>query len=320
MILFLYGSESYLLKQKLEQVIERAKARGTTDDGITKIDGGEAKLGQVRQALSAGSLFSAGRVVIIRDWLANHPASDNDRLVELLEGAAESTVIAVAEFSEPDRRLGAVKRLGKLASKSWQFAPLEPGPAVQWLTETAAERSIKFDRAIARKVVDLAGTDLWLLSNELDKLGAAARGQAVTEAMVDHLVASQEEGNIWELVDALGQGDGRRAAKHLRQLMADGEPPLRIFAMVVRQYRILLGVRSLLEAGASDAQMARQLGAHPFAIKKARTPAGKYSVDDLKSIFDQLADLDLAMKTGRRDPEEALELFVLERSESLNPA
>ncbi len=126
MILFLTGPETYSLRAKLAEIVAKAEKSGTTESGVVRIDGGEATLGEVRSAVQAGDLFSTGkRLVIVRDWLANHSAADNEKFAELLAGTPDETIVAVAEAAPPDKRQAATKKLTKAADKSWTFEPLE---------------------------------------------------------------------------------------------------------------------------------------------------------------------------------------------------
>lgn len=315
MILFLSGPESYLLRAKLVEIAAKAEKSGTDDSGIVRLDGGETKLGEVRAALTAGDLFSTGkRLVIVRDWLSSHPASDNEEFVKVLKETPKETIVAVAEAGQPDKRQSSTKQLIKLAEKAWTFEPLDPPAAARWLTTEAPKRGTKLPPAIARNIVAAVGPDLWTLSSELDKLATAAQGTpAVSEKMVEMLVTVETEGNVWTMVDALSNGDAGAAVRELTRLIDGGEPPLRVFGMVVRQYRILLGVKAL--EGTPPDVAAKRLGIHPFAAKQARRFTARFSEEDLKKIYDELAELDFQIKTGQRDPDAALELFMTEQAQ-----
>ena len=55
------------------------------------------------------------------------------------------------------------------------------------------------------------GSDLRRLHLELDKLRSYASGRAITPADVQLLVSDTSEALIWDLTDAIGQRDGRKA-------------------------------------------------------------------------------------------------------------
>lgn len=310
MILFIHGTEPYRIREQTRNVIDRARKSETDESNIARIDGSTAKLGEIRQALASESLFSTGKkLVIISDWLTEHNATDNEQFAELLKDVDPDSVVVVVEHINPDKRQKATKQIEKLAQRSWSFEPLDEPAARRWLVGEADRRGTKLSTALAGQMVRAVGTDLWTLSGELDKLAAAASGKSeITGPMVGQLVTGSEAGDIWKLVDGLSKGDAKSAIRNLSQLLDAGEPPLKVFGMIVRQYRILLGVKAM--EGSSDSAIAKQLGIHPFAAKQARRFTDRFNEEDLKQTFDELAELDFQIKTGRREPEAALELFV----------
>jgi DNA polymerase III subunit delta len=309
MILVIHGPESYLVHQKLRQAVDKAKAAGTV--GVAELDAEDAALKQAAEALRGGSLFDDKAVVVFRNWFTKKPADEANQLAEMLQEAPAETVAIIAEFGEVDKRRKAFIKLAKDADKTWHFPALDKAAAVDWLVSRAAATQTKLPPALARTIVSALGTDGWTLATELDKLTAAADGE-ITESLVGSLTSSNRVATIWELVDGVAAKDFRKAQTALRGLLKSGEPAQRIFAMVVRQYRILLGVQAA--EGQPDAVVAKQLGVHPYSVKQARRQASRFSPEELRSIYDELAELDVAGKSGKRDPEQALELFVAERT------
>jgi DNA polymerase-3 subunit delta len=82
--------------------------------------------------------------------------------------------------------------------------------------------------------------------------------------------------------------------------------------MVARQVRILLGVRELSAQRRRPDDIAAELGQRPFVVKKAMEQVRGFEAGVLERMHDRLLELDLATKTGRIQPEVALELFVAE--------
>ncbi|MDP3999911.1 MAG: DNA polymerase III subunit delta [bacterium] len=309
MILVIHGPETYLVHRKLRQAFDKARAAGTV--GVTELDAGDTDLKKAGDALRGGSLFDEKAVVVFRNWFMEKPADDSNKLAELLEAAPKETVVIVAESGEVDKRRKSFAKLAKQADKSWHFPTFDEPAAAAWLVKRAEEAGSKLSPALARNIVSALGTDGWMLATEIDKLVAASDGE-VTESLVANLTGSNRVSTIWELVDAVAAKDFRKAQTALRSLLQSGEPPQRIFAMVVRQYRILLGVQAA--EGQPDAAVAKQLGVHPYSVKQARRQISRFSPDELRRIYDELAELDVAGKSGKRDPEQALELFVAERT------
>ncbi|MEX2043289.1 MAG: DNA polymerase III subunit delta [Patescibacteria group bacterium] len=309
MLLVIHGPETYFVHRKLRQVVDKARAGGTV--GVTELAATDSDLKAAEAALRGGSLFDDKTVAVFRNWFTEKPADDGNKLAELLEKAPPDVVAVVAESGEVDKRRKAFAKLAKDADKSWHYPTMDEPAVASWLVKRADADDTKLAPGTARTIVSALGTDGWTLATELDKLVAAGDGE-VTEKLVGELTSSNRVSTIWELVDGVAAKDFRKAQAALRSLLRSGEPAQRIFAMVVRQYRILLGVQ---EAGDQpDAAVAKQLGVHPYSVKQARRHASRFAPDELRRIYDELAELDVAGKSGKRDPERALELFVAERT------
>ena len=82
--------------------------------------------------------------------------------------------------------------------------------------------------------------------------------------------------------------------------------------MLARQVRVLLGVRELSAQRRRPDDIATELGQRPFVVRKALEQVRSFGAGDLERLHDRLLDLDLATKTGRIQPDVALELFVAE--------
>jgi DNA polymerase-3 subunit delta len=124
------------------------------------------------------------------------------------------------------------------------------------------------------------------------------------------LVSYVQEANVFEMVDALGRRDGEQALKLLHRLLEDGEHPLRLFGMIVRQFRIMIQVKDLAERGVSPKKIGAQLGLHPFVAKKGRQQSQNFSMEQLETVYHELMETDLAIKTGQMDPVLALDMLI----------
>jgi DNA polymerase-3 subunit delta len=309
-ILFMYGKETWSVHEKLQQVIAKARGQGIDDANTSRLDA-EATPAALRDAVMAVPFIAKQRLVVVRDWLLEKPAADAEALAKLLPDVPESTILVVTEFGEPDKRRTAFKALTKQAGKTWQFAPLDAATAGRWVGRRAAALGASIKPAAATHLVNLAGSDLWTLSTELEKLASAADGE-ITTALIDELVAEATPSDIFGLVDAVGRRDAKTALTQYHRLLGDGEPPLRIMAMVVRQFRLLLGAGALLAGGKPESAVAKELHVHPFVAKKAAAQSKSFTERELRDYYDRLSELDHQIKTGRREPEAGLELFIME--------
>ena len=115
---------------------------------------------------------------------------------------------------------------------------------------------------------------------------------------------------IFDLVDALGHRNGKMATVTLQNLLDAGQRALGIFGMVVRQFRLLIQVKELREAGENDFSISRTLGLHPFPTGKLYAQSANFTLDQLERVYRHLLATDVKIKSGKISPEVALELLV----------
>jgi DNA polymerase-3 subunit delta len=124
------------------------------------------------------------------------------------------------------------------------------------------------------------------------------------------LVPYSQDAIIFDLVDALGHRDGSTAAETLHHLLEEGEHPLGLLGMIVRQFRLLVEVKALKAKGASSRDIAQALKIHPFPASKLYRQATHFTAAQLEKVYRHLSDTDVEIKTGKIDSELALDLLV----------
>jgi len=83
-----------------------------------------------------------------------------------------------------------------------------------------------------------------------------------------------------------------------------------LFPMVVRQFRMLLQAREVLDEGKGVEHIQRELGVAGFVAKKLNYQAGRFRFDELKGLYRSLLDIDVASKTGEMSADLALDVFI----------
>jgi DNA polymerase-3 subunit delta len=80
--------------------------------------------------------------------------------------------------------------------------------------------------------------------------------------------------------------------------------------MIVRQFRLLIEVKALKANGASSRDIAQTLKIHPFPAGKLYGQATHFTAAQLEKVYRHLSETDVEIKTGKIDPELALDLLV----------
>lgn len=192
------------------------------------------------------------------------------------------------------------------------FAPLSGEELVQWIVKLAKQRDVALEAGAADTLISYAGTGLQTLSAEVDKLCLfAGSGGTIRRADIESLVARSTEQNVFALVEELANLRLEKALALFYELLKQREEPIKIAALIARQFRIMIQVKELGQQSYSQQQIASQLGLHPYAVKIAGEQARKFEADRLRKILSHLSELDYQMKTGAVDKVLGLELFLL---------
>ena len=250
------------------------------------------------------SLFTAGKESKI-----DHQV---DRLLTYMDNPADySTIVFLAQGDKLDERKKLVKAVKKQAVVL-AFAPLSGEELLNWIVKLAKQRDVSFEAGAADTLVSYAGTGLQTLSAEVDKLCLyAGYGGTIRRADIESLVARSTEQNVFALVEELANLRLEKALGLFYELLKQREEPIKIAALIARQFRIMIQVKELGQQSYSQQQIASQLGLHPYAVKIAGEQARKFQPERLRNILSHLSELDYQMKTGAVDKVLGLELFLL---------
>lgn len=190
--------------------------------------------------------------------------------------------------------------------------PLKPAGMRDFVARETKKRALEVAPDAQAALIDAIGTDLCALDDALTRLQLyVGDGKPITLAAVEACVSRVRVESIWALVDAVGMRDRRTALRAASSLLADREPPLRILAMVARQLRMVARMRSALEDGMRPEQAAVAAGAPPFKARELATAAKRVTDAQMTRAFTLLAEADVALKGGKRQPEIVLEAAIL---------
>lgn len=188
----------------------------------------------------------------------------------------------------------------------------------EWIRNRARLRGVKLDAGAVQDLAEFIGDDLRLVDQELLKLKDYAAGRTVTRDDVRALVPATRAANVFEIVDALGAGDGLTAGRLMhRALTVDGEPPLRLLAMIARQYRLLIQVKALQAQGARPPEIAQTLNIGEWTVPRFTGQANRHTFSRLERAMGRILAADEAIKTGRLTDHEALDILLAELIEGV---
>lgn len=317
----LYGEDDLSRDEAL------ARLRAGMGDGpeaemnITELDGESASVAEIISSAKSFPFLADKRLVIVKGLIAHLTRkgageTGKKQLERLLDELPTLPVYARLVLVERGT-LRSNARIVKLAQAMGYCRSFDaPKDSSAWIRQRAREEykaAIEPQAAIA--LASITGNDLRRADNELVKLVSYVDAdRPITEADVAVLTPYVAEANVFDMVDALSTGDGRKALSLMHQVLEQdpGDPGFGLFALITRQFRLLLLVREHLDTGGSSNEkaIASALGIHPYPAQKLAVQSRAFSLPQLEQIYRRLQQYDHDMKTGRIQPRLALELLV----------
>ena len=215
-----------------------------------------------------------------------------------------------------------------MSGAAFEFAPLNDGDLTTWARAHLKELKSEVEADVLRRIVELVGSDVRTLSNELNKLSAAALPSAkITMDLVEarrmpadqlHRECSRRvdllltEQMNWDLTDQMLARNRPRALRVLEQLLDDGAPPVMLIGLIGSTYRRLALAQSLHSQGVSSRDIFRQVPMPPFKQQSYLATLSRADSRTLARQIARIAAADLGIKTSKATPRMQVEMLVIE--------
>ena len=275
-----------------------------------------------------------------RDLTVSAYRDDSSALLEFLDAGMPPHAALLFTASAVDARKRLVKRLREIGAVVDCGVARERSGTLSRETVDDVVRQVvaQFGKRLAPGAHELvtrrAGTETALLTGELEKLCLYVGDRAsITEDDVRLVFRDMAESWIFDFTSALAARQLARALPLLRGLFEQGEPPLRLLAMIAREVRLLVIARECLDDAlrgkwrsdiqfnvfqsrvlpSVDADTLEAFGkAHPFVLYRRFQDASRLRAAPLRTALRTLAELDARLKSSRGDPALLLEAFVID--------
>lgn len=305
---YLLESEDTLI---LEKVSERLiKENKFTKAEVYKYDLEESLLENILENLDTYGFLSEKKVIIVKNielLKYDDYKEDFDHLFKYLDNPNPDNLLIIEV-----KKIGNSKVLKELKEK-----------LTYELVEVNSKKYIKNllkDYKIENRVVDLLDeyclSDISKIDSECNKLKSyKVDDKEITEEDIKSLVVKKlgdPKDLTFSFTRSLAMRDKKNALKKYRELLSYNIEPISIIGLLGSQIRIIYQVKLLEKDHLSDREMANILDEKSeYRVSKARELTRLYSEDDLLKLMEELAKIDLTIKTTDVDPNSLIEMFII---------
>ena len=322
----LLGEDDFSLTRSLEEIKQGLGDPALLAANTTVFDGQEVTLDQLRTVGETVPFLAEKRLVIIQGLLGRFEPqvkprrrkkmapstgqeSEYKSFAAGLSNLPESTVLVLT-----DGRIKSSNPLLKQLSAKAEVRtfPLLKGDKLRrWIEKEAAQQGASMSPQAVELLAKLVGGNLWIMSNEINKLALFAPGRRIEVEDIKAIVSLAQEASVFAMVDAILDFKAGVAEQLLEQLLQRGASPAYLLVMLSRQVRMIVQAKGLRRQRKSEAEIQSRLGlTSEFALRKTLEQAQRYPLERFKQVYHKLLQADLSIKTGRYEGGLTLNLLI----------
>lgn len=328
MLYILWGQDEYSLYETLAGIKKSLGDQSLLEINTTALDGKQLAVEELKTVCETAPFMTEKRLVVVSGLLGRFETKgrsnsrkkgstakqqeEQSAFITYISRIPDSTVLVLVD----DEQIKSTNPLlSALSSKAKvQSFPLLRGVRLQqWIQKCVVRAGGTITSQAVNLMMELVGSNLRVMMNEIDKLVLYTGGRRIEEGDVRSVVSYAQESSIFSLVDAIIAFKAGLAGQSLQNLLQRGASPSYILAMLTRQARLMARIKELKASKVPENEIQSRTGlASDFAWRKTLEQSQQSSTERIRKIYGKLLETDMSIKTGKYDSELALNLLVAE--------
>lgn len=319
LVYLLYGEDEYAIDQFIRSIREKMGEPAMAELNTTRFEGGKFSLSDLNNTIASVPFLIERRLVILDGPLRQlQNPSDRKQFKAILENVPPSTGVVIIErwnLIEKNKKINWLLKWAEKRKESVfiKHCLIPKGHVLSnWIRKEARNRGGEIDPRAADLLGSLVEGDTQRTVQEIEKLLTYVNFQRPVDVDdVGEVAIANPQGDIFIMVDAIGNRNGSIALKMLHQLL-EVEEPMILFSMVIRQFRLLLQTKEIVSKGATSNDILSEIHEirHHFIAEKLIRQSRNFSSQMLEAIYRKLLEVDELIKTGKMEVPIALDTLI----------
>ena len=304
MVYLLYGTNDFAIQKEIEKITKDFDKMNISKHDLTEDD--------IKDVISDAETFSmfADNKVVIAENATIFTSSGNGDLEILENYLADINPNTILIFTINEEKIDERKKITKKIKKDYKLISFNQNETPNSLVRNLLN-GYNITSSNINLLIDRVGTNPLILENEVNKIKLYKDDKTVTKEDILNLTTKRPEIDIFKLIDDIVMKNKDEALEIYNEMLKVNEEPLKIVILLASQFRLMYQAKELAKKGYSEKNISEVLKVHPYRVKLALQKGKKYKVETLLNYLNALADIDIAIKTGKTDKNLALELFLL---------
>ena len=306
---YLIESEDTLsLNNEISKII---KNNDFTNAVISTYDIEETLLENALEDLDTYNFLSEKKVIIIKNIESikeEQYEKDIEHLFKYIDNPNPDNLLIIKS-----RKLDSRLKISKKLKSKCQISKIEVNP------KAFIKQQLK-DYKISQETINLLEEyclgDMTKIYNECEKLknykmdDKTINKEDIIELVMKKLGDSKDL--VFSFTRSLAERDRKSSLKKYKELLTYNIEPLSFIGLLAGQIRIIYQVKILEKRNLRDKEIADILEEKSdYRIKKTREITRMYSEEELLTLMKKLSEIDLKIKTVDTNPNQEIELFII---------
>ena len=290
------GDEPLLVQEACDQIRARAREQGFNDRQVYHADQ-HLNWSALRDELGAMSLFAERRRIEIR--LPTGKLGDGRDVIEqaLIQPADDILLLLIStRLDAAETRRKWYKQLMKTGVHVTVW-PIDADKFAGWLQQRARSRGLTLTQGGLNLLTERLEGNLLAASQELDRLSLLAADKTIDENVVEAAVQHSARFSIFEVIYDLLAGRAAHARKVSTTLQLEGDNPLGLLAVLVRDINMTLELQQAMRQRENPSAFLKKNGVfQPQRARAIEQAARRLPASALHQALKLCSDADRAAK------------------------
>lgn len=324
-VYFLYGPEDYLIEEEIQKMLNQALSAKERGLNLHLFSGEEHCAQEILQTAQTLPMFSPYRFILIRE-ADRFDEEQVETLLGYIQNPSPFTWLVMC-----GQTLGPWKRYQREIEKRGkviEFPRLKGRGLVSWVRKRMEEKGKIISEEAAGYLVEVVGDHLLDLDNGLEKIFlSVGEKKRIELSDVEEITSEVKISTIYDLTDAIGQQDLRKALTILQKALESKAIPFKkeepvpkrkddpiplLLSMMSKQYWNMWRVKEMASGKKALEEIAKALRMQAWNVKKLLDQGRSFSVKSLREGILKCHQTDLALKSGRGPKNLLMEKLVID--------
>ena len=313
---FFHGEETFLLNHYLNQMKKQILDPLTESFNYHRLTNETFDIRDFADAVENLPMMAESTFVQVDDIdLFKLNEDDRTKMAEILSDIPDYCTVVFTYLTaqwKPDKRLKKLWEAVEDNGLAVNFARQDQRDLVAWIQRHFAAHKKRIDANLCVYLIDITGGTMTALSGEIDKICAYSGAEEIKKTDIDAVTEPVLDAVVFQMTDALSEGQYAEALLKLQQLLKMQQEPLAILGAVGGHFRRLSTARTLADNGRNSAQLQKLYGIPDYPARKTMEAARRFKPEFCRKAAELILETDYKMKTSFDDNERLLELLILQ--------